>query len=45
MHIKACAGTVRLTGTRDRAVHQNINIMGRERSCSPNAAMPGYRAC
>lgn len=38
-------GTVRLTGTRDRAVHHVINIMGRVRSCSPNAAMPGYRAC
>jgi type IV fimbrial biogenesis protein FimT len=38
-------GTLRLIGTRDRAVHHIINIMGRVRSCSPNAAMPGYRAC
>ena len=38
-------GTLRLIGTRGRAVHHVVNIMGRVRSCSPNAAMPGYRAC
>ena len=38
-------GTLRVIGTRDRAVHHVINIRGRVRSCSPNAAMPGYRAC
>jgi type IV fimbrial biogenesis protein FimT len=38
-------GTLRLIGTRDRAVHHVINIMGRVRSCSPQALAPGYRAC
>ena len=38
-------GTLRLLGARGRAVHHVINIMGRVRSCSPQAAMPGYRAC
>jgi type IV fimbrial biogenesis protein FimT len=38
-------GTLRLIGSNDRAVHHVINVMGRVRSCSPQAAMPGYRAC
>lgn len=38
-------GTLRLTGMRERAVHHVVNVMGRVRSCSPQAAMPGYRAC
>lgn len=38
-------GTFRLIGTDARAVHHIVNIMGRVRSCSPQAAMPGYRAC
>ena len=38
-------GTLRLAGSRGRAIHHVINIMGRVRSCSPQAAMPGYRAC
>lgn len=38
-------GTLRLIGTQGRAVHHVINVMGRVRSCSPQAAMPGYRAC
>jgi type IV fimbrial biogenesis protein FimT len=38
-------GTVRLTGPRERAVHHVINVMGRVRSCSPRAVVPGYRAC
>ena len=38
-------GTVRLVGTRERAVHHVINVMGRVRSCSPRASVPGYRAC
>ena len=38
-------GTLRLTGTRGRAIHHVVNIMGRVRSCSPNASVPGYRAC
>jgi type IV fimbrial biogenesis protein FimT len=38
-------GTLRVVGPGDRAVHHVINVMGRVRSCSPQAAMPGYRAC
>jgi len=38
-------GTLRLVGTDARAVHHVVNIMGRVRSCSPQAAIPGYRAC
>lgn len=38
-------GTLRIVGTGNREVHHVVNIMGRVRSCSPLAAMPGYRAC
>ena len=38
-------GTLRLIGTGSRAIHHVINVMGRVRSCSPQAAVPGYRAC
>lgn len=38
-------GTLRLIGTQGREVHHVINIMGRVRSCTPQGAMPGYRAC
>lgn len=38
-------GTLRLIGTNDRAIHHVVNVMGRVRSCSPLAAVPGYRAC
>ena len=38
-------GTLRMVGTDARAVHHVINIMGRVRSSSPQAAIPGYRAC
>jgi type IV fimbrial biogenesis protein FimT len=37
--------TLRVEGAR-AAVHQVVNIMGRIRSCTPDAAaMPGYKAC
>jgi type IV fimbrial biogenesis protein FimT len=39
------ASTLRVIGTRDRAIYQVVNILGRVRSCSPRAAVPGYRAC
>ena len=39
------AATLRITGTQGRAVHQVVNIMGRIRSCSPQATVSGYRAC
>ena len=38
-------GTLRLVGQQGRALHHVINVMGRVRSCSPQGAMPGYRAC
>jgi len=38
-------GTLRVIGSNDRAIHHVVNIMGRVRSCSPQAAVPGYRAC
>ncbi len=38
-------GTLRVTGPSGRAIHHVINVMGRVRSCSPQAAVPGYRAC
>lgn len=38
-------GTLRVTGASGRAVHHVINVMGRVRSCSPQAAASGYRAC
>ena len=38
-------GTVRVIGPDGREVHHVINIMGRVRSCSPLAAVAGYRAC
>ncbi|MEO8155445.1 MAG: GspH/FimT family pseudopilin [Rhizobacter sp.] len=37
--------TLRVTGPQGRAVHQVVNLMGRVRSCSPQAAVSGYRAC
>ena len=37
-------GTLRVEGARV-SVRQVINIMGRVRSCSPDAAVPGYKAC
>jgi type IV fimbrial biogenesis protein FimT len=38
-------GTVRVVGPHERAVHHVVNVMGRLRSCSPHAAVSGYRAC
>ncbi|HEX3140561.1 MAG TPA: GspH/FimT family pseudopilin [Rhizobacter sp.] len=37
--------TMRITGAQGRAVHQVVNLMGRVRTCSPQAAVSGYRAC
>jgi type IV fimbrial biogenesis protein FimT len=36
--------TLRVEGPK-ASVRQIINIMGRVRSCSPDGAMPGYKAC
>lgn len=38
-------GTLRLVGRDQRAVHLVVNIMGRVRACSPDGAVPGYKAC
>lgn len=39
------AATLRVIGAQNREVRQVVNIMGRVRSCSPQAAVAGYRAC
>ena len=38
-------GTLRLVGRQGREVRHIVNVMGRVRSCSPLARVPGYRAC
>ncbi len=38
-------GSVRVTDSQGRGITHVVNIMGRVRSCSPAAAVPGYRAC
>jgi type IV fimbrial biogenesis protein FimT len=38
-------GTLRVIGPQGREVHHVVNVMGRVRSCTPNGAVPGYRAC
>lgn len=38
-------GTVRVIGADGREVRHIINLMGRVRSCTPAASVPGYRAC
>jgi len=37
--------TWRLASGQGRAIHHVVNVIGRVRSCSPQAAVPGYRAC
>ena len=37
--------TWRVSARDGRAIHHVINVMGRVRSCSPDAAVPGYAAC
>jgi type IV fimbrial biogenesis protein FimT len=37
--------TWRVSAADGRAVHHVVNVMGRVRSCSPLAAVPGLRAC
>ncbi len=38
-------GTLRVVGRDGRALHLVVNVMGRVRSCSPNAAVSGHAAC
>ena len=37
--------TWRVSAADGRAIHHVVNVMGRVRSCSPDATVPGYRAC
>lgn len=37
--------TLRVVGRQGRAIHHVINLMGRARSCSPQAAVAGLPAC
>lgn len=39
------SGTLRVADARGRSVQHVVNAMGRTRSCSPLAALPGWRAC
>jgi type IV fimbrial biogenesis protein FimT len=39
------AATVQFTSRNGAQVRQVVNIMGRVRSCSPNAALPGIKRC
>lgn len=39
------AATLRVVSLAGRSIHHVVNIMGRVRSCSPQAVQPGYRAC
>lgn len=39
------SATLRVTGADGRAIHHVVNVMGRVRSCSPLAAVPGHTAC
>lgn len=38
-------GTLRINGRSGRSLHLVVNLMGRVRSCSPDAAMPGLPRC
>jgi type IV fimbrial biogenesis protein FimT len=37
--------TVRLVDRNGRALHQIVNVMGRTRTCTPSAGLPGFRRC
>ena len=37
--------TVRVTGHSGAAVHKIINLLGRVRTCTPTANLPGYKRC
>ena len=38
-------GTIAVSDSRGRSLHQIVNVLGRVRSCSAGVAVPGYRAC
>ena len=37
--------TLKLSDSTGRTLHQVVNVMGRTRTCSAQAALPGYKAC
>jgi type IV fimbrial biogenesis protein FimT len=37
--------TLRVLASNELALHQVVNVMGRVRTCTPSAALPGYRRC
>lgn len=37
--------TVRIEDRSQRLLHAVVNLTGRSRLCTPNASMPGYKAC
>jgi type IV fimbrial biogenesis protein FimT len=37
--------TIRLVDRQNRAIHHVVNVMGRARTCSPGAQVPGVRSC
>jgi type IV fimbrial biogenesis protein FimT len=39
------AGTLRVLGAGDRAIHHVVNLMGRVRTCTPSGSVPAYRNC
>ena len=39
------AGTLRLVAVNGRAIHHVVNVVGRVRTCSPGALVPGHPAC
>jgi len=39
------AGTVKVLGANGYAIHHVVNLMGRVRSCTPAASIPGYKPC
>lgn len=39
------AATVKVLGANGYAIHHVVNIMGRVRSCTPGAGIPGYKPC
>ena len=38
-------GSIKVQGAQGYAVQHVVNVLGRVRSCTPGAAMPGYKPC
>jgi type IV fimbrial biogenesis protein FimT len=37
--------TIKIADDRGHALHQIVNVLGRTRTCTPGAGLPGYRHC